>query len=82
MENRRRVDLQAAIICDIVTVPIPATDRGTGDARNTLGAVINKTGNDKCGIAANGGLLNGDYKTSVLPIPSSSLRCVHVCFSS
>ena len=37
MVKRSRVDLQAGTIGDNVAVPIPAVDRGRGDARNIGG---------------------------------------------
>ena len=61
MVKRSRVDLQVGTIGDNVAVPIPAVDRGRGDARNNLGVVVNKTDNDQYKIAVKGGLLNGHY---------------------
>ena len=64
MVKRSRIDLQTGAIGDNVAVPIPAVDRGRGDARNILGVVVNKTDNDQYKIAVEGGLRNGHYSRS------------------
>ena len=40
--KRSRDDLQAEVIGDHVAVPVPAVDRSRGDARISLGIVVNE----------------------------------------
>ena len=61
MVKRSRIDLQAGTLCDNVAVPIPAVDRGRGDARNMLGVIVDKTDSDQYKIAVKCGVLNGHY---------------------
>lgn len=61
MVKRSRVDLKAGTMGDNVALPIPAVDRGRGDARNILGIVVSKTDNDQYKIAVKSGLLKGHY---------------------
>ena len=80
MVKRSRVDLQAGTIGDNVEVPIPAVDRGRGDARNILGVVVNKTNNDQYKIAVKGGLLNGHYSRNRFDLcPQHLLGLDDVC---
>ena len=87
MVKRSRVDLQAGIIGDNVAVPIPAVDRGRGDARNISGVVVNKTDNDHDKIAVKCGLLTALLKKSVWFMPSTYLgfgwrMCGQLSFST
>ena len=80
MVKRSRVDLQAGTIGDNVAVPIPAVDRGRGDARNIWGVVVNKTDNDQYKIAVKGGLLNGHYSRKQFDLcPQHLLGLDDVC---
>ena len=80
MVKRRRVDLQVGTIGDNVAVPIPAVDRGRGDARNNFGVLVNKTDNDQYKIAVKGGLLNGHYSRNQFDLcPQHLLGLEDVC---
>ena len=61
MVKRSRIDLQAGTLGDNVAIPIPAVDRGRGDASNILGAIVDKTHSDQYKIAVKCGVLNGHY---------------------
>ena len=49
--KRSRIDLKAEEIGDNVAVPIPMVDRGTGDPRNILGVILDRSENDLYRIA-------------------------------
>lgn len=60
MVKRSRVVLSAGEIGDKVAVPIPL-DRGRGDPRNVLGAIVSCDENNNYKIATRSGVLKGKY---------------------
>ena len=57
MVKRSRLEHVAGDVGDNVTVPIPLVDRGRGDPRNILGAIIDRDKHGLYKIAVSVGLL-------------------------